>query len=192
MRFFIILAAVACFAIASPRSTQSKANQEVSTFQIVYNNRSQKVKAANNTLYIGSSKQRACCNQMNAEDAATFFLQDKELFLYSPGNPKQQVIVDSPKCKAHARYSIGSRSDINKKANKGWRIDSNGGLTFNGSSLMTCGGSNLARDVLVYDGNNQPDKSCRNLTTKATNIRQPTSCLYTGEGQVVSYYCLSN
>jgi hypothetical protein len=191
MRFFIILAAIAGFAIASPRSTQSKANQNISTFQIAYN-RSQKVKAANNTLYIGSSKQHACCNQMNAEDAATFFLQDKELFLYSPGNPKQQVIVDSPKCKAHARYSIGLRLDINNKANKGWRIDSNGSLTFNGSSLMTCGGSNLARDIFVYDDNHQPDKSCCNLTTKATNIRHPTSCLYTGEGQVVTHYCLSN
>ena len=89
--------------------------------------------------------------------------------------------------KAYARYSIGSRSDINNKANRGWRIDSNGSLTFNDSSLMTCGDSNLAQDILVYDSEHQPDKSCRNLTTKAINIRSPTSCLYTGEGQVVSH-----
>ena len=97
MRFSIILGAIAGFAIASPRSTQSKTHRQISTFQIVYD-KSQKVKAANNTLYIGSSKQHACCNHMNAEDAATFFVQDKNLFLYSPGNPKQQVIVDSSRC----------------------------------------------------------------------------------------------
>ncbi|KAF4452174.1 cell wall protein [Fusarium austroafricanum] len=174
MRFFLILAVVTGCAAAGPRSTQSKPTKQVSTFQIVYN-QSQKVKAANNTLYIGSSKQDACCNQMNAEDAATFYLQDKELFLYSPGNPKQQVNVEYLECKTHVRYAIGSRINANKTINSGWRIDSDDNITFNGANLMTCGNSKLARDVLIYKSDHQKgaDKACRTLKAKTYGELSP-------------------
>ncbi|KAF5623029.1 cell wall protein [Fusarium sp. NRRL 52700] len=97
MRPIIIITAItaSCTTVTS-LSSQPKPVKQASTFQIVHN-RNEKVKAANNTLYIGSPKQGACCNQLNAEDAATFYLQDEELFLYSPGNPKQQVMLHSTK-----------------------------------------------------------------------------------------------
>ncbi|KAF5249720.1 hypothetical protein FANTH_5028 [Fusarium anthophilum] len=90
------MAIIAGYAAAGSPTKQHKHIRRTSTFQIVYNG-TEKLKAANNTLYIGSPKQDACCNQFNAEDAATFYLQDEELFLYSPGNPRQQVTVNGTK-----------------------------------------------------------------------------------------------
>ncbi|KAL4727844.1 hypothetical protein ACLX1H_004534 [Fusarium chlamydosporum] len=100
MRYPIVVAvAIGCVA-ASPHHIENRANNEASAFQITASSRdsgidSLKIKASKNALHLGSPVQDACCNQLMAEDAATFYLKDTELFLYSPGNPKQQIYVDS-------------------------------------------------------------------------------------------------
>ncbi|CZR36185.1 uncharacterized protein FPRO_03555 [Fusarium proliferatum ET1] len=195
MRFIIITAIIAGSAAAGSLSKQQKPIRRTSTFQIVYN-RTEKFKAANNTLYIGSPKQDACCNQFNAEDAATFYLKDEELFLYSPGNPKQQVIVNSKKaatgCQNSVGYSIGSRKKLEKAQREGWRIDDDDNITFDGLSLMACSSSGVGRDIIVRksDCRLKGCRACRRVTAKATYTSHPTSCLYSGEGQVVSHFCL--
>lgn len=212
MRFIIITAIIAGCAAAGSLSKQHKHNRRTSTFQIVYNG-TEKLKAANNTLYIGSPKQDACCNQFNAEDAATFYLKDEELFLYSPGNPKQQVIVNSKKAATGCEktftvcctlltilplgqnsvgYSIGTRKRLEKAQREGWRIDDDDNITFDGLSLMACSSSGVGRDIIVRksDCRLKGCRACRRVTAKATYTSKPTSCLYSGEGQVVSHFCL--
>ncbi|KAF5572491.1 cell wall protein [Fusarium pseudoanthophilum] len=139
MRSIIVTTIFAGYAAASSLSKQPKPIRRTSAFQIVYNG-TEKLKAANNTLYIGSPEQDACCNQFNAEDAATFYLQDEELFLYSPGNPKQQVIVNSTKaateCQNSVGYAIGSREKLDKTLSEGWQIDDDDNITFDGLNLM--------------------------------------------------------
>ncbi|RBR20613.1 hypothetical protein FVER53590_03682 [Fusarium verticillioides] len=152
MRSIIVTAILAGYAAASSLSKQHKHIRRTSTFQIVYNG-TEKLKAANNNLYIGSPKQDACCNQFNAEDAATFYLQDEELFLYSPGNPKQQVIVNSAKaakeCQTSVGYVIGSRKKLDKTLREGWRMDDDDNITFKGLNLMVCSSSGFSTPALL-------------------------------------------
>jgi hypothetical protein len=212
MRSIIVTAIFAGYAATSSLSKQHKHIRRPSTFQIVYNG-TEKLKAANNTLYIGSPKQNACCNQFNAEDAATFYLQDEELFLYSPGNPKQHVIVNSTKAATECEktfmghctrltifplgqnsvgYVIGSREKLDKTLREGWRIDDDDNITFDGLNLMACSSSRVGR-VIIPQKSDCPLKgcrACRKVTAKARYTSHPTSCLYSGKGQVVSHFCL--
>ncbi|KAG4271201.1 hypothetical protein FPRO04_14701 [Fusarium proliferatum] len=198
MRFLIAFVAIFGYAAGSPHPMETRATNQISTFQIVAFRPdseidSLKIKAANNTLYIGPSTQDACCNQRNAEDAATFYLKSEELFLYSPGNPKQQIYVDNSRAgERNIRYYIGSQPQPQGAKTKGWEIRKDGALTFNDGQLMACNNGANTWDVLLRSGDQSAGscKKCLEFTAKTSIIASPTSCLYSGEHQVVSFHCL--
>lgn len=218
LNFLLVLSSIYECAHASPHGSRTSTFNETSTFRIIAQNpcdenRSLKFKAANNSIYVGSATQSACCNQFDAEDSASFFIKNEELLLYSPGNPRQQVYVEDfaapPKGKVHfnkldptnvryplglgyVRYHISSSPLPNGSKTKGWRVGDNSSLSFGGNNLFLCKNDRSAWDVVVGTGDNLQgtDGKCWLFTAEVSIADHPVSCLYTGTGQTVSFFCL--
>ncbi|KAH6957346.1 hypothetical protein DER45DRAFT_540094 [Fusarium avenaceum] len=201
LNLLLVLSAIYECAHGSPHGRRTSTFNETSTFRIVAQNpcdenRSLKFKAANNSLYVGSATQSACCNQLDAEDSASFFIKNEELLLYSPGNPRQRVYVEDfaapTKGLGYVRYHISNSPLPNESKTKGWMVGDDGSLSFGDNNLFLCKNNGSVWDVVVGTGDNLQgtDGKCWPFTAEASIADHPVSCLYTGTGQTVSFFCL--
>ncbi|KAK7426239.1 hypothetical protein QQZ08_007269 [Neonectria magnoliae] len=139
------------------------------------------VQAARNSIFLHLPDQKAVCDK-KSDNAATFKLVDGELHLYRSSGTQQKLFVDrSGMGQGVLQYSTSDALPRNAER-KGWKIDKNGNLNFNGAGLLACPGSiSNSWSVWVDAGNSNPggNKNCLGFTARTVKISKPNSCKYT-------------
>ncbi|KAL1840011.1 hypothetical protein VTJ49DRAFT_928 [Mycothermus thermophilus] len=134
-------------------------------------------------LHLEEGKADAQCEDgSSGEDGAIFYIKNEELFLYGK-DTKQQFFVDrSGMGLGVMQYfnstggPIGGRLEL-----KGWAIDENDKLTFNGHDLIACPNSVLnGWSVWVYVGSDKPagQEGCLGFSARAVTVTDPVKCDY--------------
>ncbi|KAH7240965.1 uncharacterized protein BKA55DRAFT_576138 [Fusarium redolens] len=144
------------------------------------------LQASKESFELKLKKQGASCDRGVKTNEATFQLYGDELWLYSTGNPRQQAYVDlSGMGQGKLGYTTGAQPMPRNGQRKGWKIDKNGILTFDGASFVACpNGDNLEKtswSVWVYNSIDNPggNKNCVPFSVKAAKVEKPVGCLYT-------------
>ncbi|KAF7557249.1 hypothetical protein G7Z17_g779 [Cylindrodendrum hubeiense] len=139
------------------------------------------LQAARNSIFMHLPDQKATCHT-KSDNAVTFKLVGTELHLYKSSGTPQKVWVDrSGMGQGVLGYSTGDLKPKNGE-HKGWKIDKNGDLTFNGAGLLACPGSiSKSWSVWVNAGVSNPggNKNCLGFTARTLPITKPNSCKYT-------------
>lgn len=84
-----------------------------------------------------------CANGVSRKDA-TFYIKDGELFLYTPKDIVQRFLVDrSGMGQGVLQYATYAKDEVpaapgGRFETKGWAVDENDNLTFNGVGLQAC------------------------------------------------------
>ncbi|KAF9768202.1 hypothetical protein IL306_014534 [Fusarium sp. DS 682] len=143
------------------------------------------LQASKESFELKLKKQGASCDPPHHPNEATFTLYGDELWLYSIGNPGQQVYVDlSGMGQGKFGYTTGAQPMPRNGQRKGWKIDKHGMLTFLGSSFVACpNGDNLEKtswSVWVYNSIDNPggNKHCVPFSVKAAKVKKPINCMY--------------
>ncbi|KAK8096472.1 hypothetical protein PG999_012416 [Apiospora kogelbergensis] len=109
--------------------------------------------------------QNASCDKGAKEEFATFHLNDKsELFLYSTGNPVQQVYVDrSGMGQGIVGYTTGD-----------------GHLKFDGADFQSCPGYVDGAYKIWLAGTSNPggNSDCVAVAARVQTLSEPVGCLY--------------
>ncbi|PNY23137.1 Uncharacterized protein TCAP_06918 [Tolypocladium capitatum] len=138
--------------------------------------------AAKSNILLNLKHQNATCEGDNY-NRATFYLKDSGLFLYSKGVKHQRIFVDRS---GMGQGKIGYLTDNTYLPRhfelKGWAIDKNGDLNFNGSSLFACSGAiDDAWSVWVLIPSNPTparNEECLGMSSRTIPIKKPVSCEY--------------
>ncbi|KAM5354451.1 hypothetical protein ACJ41O_001100 [Fusarium nematophilum] len=142
------------------------------------------IQAAKSFISLNLAKQGASCDR-KSDNQATFNLVGDELFLYRKSATPQQLWVDrSGMGQGVLGYTTGAQPAPRNAERKGWKIDKNGDLTFNGAGFIACPNSSKAGgswSVWVSAGVKQPggNKGCLGFTARTVKTTKPNSCLYT-------------
>ncbi|KAI9898058.1 hypothetical protein N3K66_006418 [Trichothecium roseum] len=141
------------------------------------------VSAAKGNYFLGLPKQNAVCEGKNPE-AAVFYIQDSQLYLYTPKTKAvQKAYVDrSGMGQGKLGYISGNQSPPRNGELKGWKVDKNNYLTFNGSSLIACPKSiDNAWSIWVSAGVSQPggNSGCLGFSSLTVPLDKPVKCSYT-------------
>ncbi|KAF5025350.1 hypothetical protein F66182_2561 [Fusarium sp. NRRL 66182] len=144
------------------------------------------LQAAKSGLALGLKDQGASCDA-KSNNKATFNLVDGELFLYKTDNPPQQLYVDrSGMAQGLIRYTTGVEPAPRNAERKGWKIDKNGNLNFDGAGFIACPNSKKAGgsySVWLSSGVSNPggNKKCLSFSAHIGKIEKPVGCLYTSQ-----------
>jgi hypothetical protein len=141
------------------------------------------VSAAQSNLFINLPHQHAVCKGA-AQEGATFYIKDGELFLYTPGGkPAQKVYVDrSGMGQGNLGYLTGNEGLPRYGETKGWKKDESNFLSFNGAGLLACPNSiDNAWNIWVSVGIAKPagQEGCLGFTPMAVPLDKPVACSYT-------------
>ena len=140
------------------------------------------VSAAQSNLFIHLPDQHAVCKGPE-QSAATFYIKDGELFLYTPdGKPAQKVFVDrSGMGQGNIGYVTGKGGLPRYAETKGWKITDEY-LSFDGAGLIGCPNSiDGAWSVWVDVGIANPGYSegCLGFSARTIPLTKPVKCTYT-------------
>ncbi|KAM0201801.1 hypothetical protein ACHAPQ_005041 [Fusarium lateritium] len=132
--------------------------------------------------------QKASCDRGVKANQATLSLQDGNLYLYKTDNPPQQVYVDrSGMGQGVLGYTTGAQPKPKNGEYKGWSIDKDGDLKFDGASFIACPSNpkkpaTSSWSVWVSAGVAQPggNKGCLGFNVRAAEVKKPVGCLYSG------------
>ncbi|POR32154.1 Uncharacterized protein TPAR_07645 [Tolypocladium paradoxum] len=137
--------------------------------------------AANSSIFLNLKDQGAKCEGDN-HNRATFYLEDGGLFLYSKGGKRQQMFVDrSGMGQGKMSYLTDNAFPPPHFELKGWAVDKNEDLHFNGSSFLACPGAiQGAWTVWVVTDNPTPagNKDCLGLNARTVPNAKPVCCEY--------------
>jgi hypothetical protein len=162
------------------------------------------VSAAKGNYFLGLPKQNAVCEGKNP-DAAVFYIQDSQLYLYTPKTKAvQKAYVDRSGMGKHFHvplvksflngyadnivgqgklgYISGDQSPPRNGELKGWKVDKDNYLTFNGASLIACPKSiDNAWSIWVSAGVSQPggNSGCLGFSSLTVPLDKPVKCSYT-------------
>jgi hypothetical protein len=133
-------------------------------------------------LNLPDNKLDAKCTDGKARKDATFYIKDEELYLYGKGDVVQQFLVDrSGMGQGVVRYFTkgptppGGRLEV-----KGWAIDKNDNLAFNGTGLQACpntvdGSWNIWLKVVDEPAQQE---GCLPFTGRTITAKKPVQCTY--------------
>lgn len=135
-------------------------------------------------LALNVKEQGATCSNGADQEYATFFLQDGELSLYTPGNVTQKLYTDrSGMGQGVLQYSTqpGGYLPGRNSETKGWVVDQYGDITFDGASLLACPSSVAgAYSVWVSAGVANPaGQNCTGIAVRTSVATEPVACTYT-------------
>ncbi|KAJ3527449.1 hypothetical protein NM208_g10692 [Fusarium decemcellulare] len=140
-----------------------------------------KISAAKSSLFLKLPKQDASCDR-KSDGFATFSLtKNGELYLYSTGNPRQQVYIDR---QGKVGYITGAQSPPKDAQLKGWLIDWRGDLWFERSNLVACpksidGGGGWSIWLRANFPTPAGNKGCIGFSPRTAKVKKPNSCHYT-------------
>ncbi|KAK8116407.1 uncharacterized protein PG998_004688 [Apiospora kogelbergensis] len=125
--------------------------------------------------------QNASCDKGAKEEFATFHLNDKsELFLYSTGNPVQQVYVDrSGMGQGIVGYTTGVEPTPRNAERAGFSIE-DGHLKFDGADFQSCPGYVDGAYKIWLAGTSNPggNSDCVAVAARVQTLSEPVGCLY--------------
>jgi len=133
-------------------------------------------------LNLPESKLDAKCTDGKARRDAIFYIQDGVLYLYGTKDKVQEFFVDrSGMGQGILKYQdkgapLGTHFEL-----KGWAVDANDNLTFNGNGLLACPSTtDSSWYVWVDAGVAQPagQKGCLGFSARTINETAPVQCTY--------------
>ncbi|RFN51334.1 hypothetical protein FIE12Z_4388 [Fusarium flagelliforme] len=143
------------------------------------------IQASKESFALKLKDQGSSCYDQKKHNEVTFTLDGDELWLYSIGNPRQQVYVDfSGMGQGKFGYTTGAQPMPRNGQRNGWEISKDGILTNGGSNFVACPNSkNLEKaswSVWVYNSIDNPggNKNCVPFTVKAAPVEKPVACMY--------------
>ncbi|KAG5938527.1 hypothetical protein E4U53_007991 [Claviceps sorghi] len=142
------------------------------------------VQASYGSLLLDLHEQRAICkSEHENKNTAVFHLQNQELFLYSDNDSRhQQVYVDrSAMGQGRVRYQYQDIALPRNAEEKGWAINKEGDLEFDGVGILACPGSTGGAWQLWLSTVENPagNKDCLGIGAKVSAVDKPVSCVYT-------------
>ncbi|KAL5356159.1 hypothetical protein BJX96DRAFT_142386 [Aspergillus floccosus] len=138
--------------------------------------------AALSSIFAGLPNQNASCARPK-EQTATFYIQDGALYLYDKSATPQEIYVDrSGMGQGKIGYTTGAQPTPRNAERKGWAIDANNHLQFDGSDLIACPNSiDGAWSIWANAGVSNPgwNKDCVSIAARVEKTSNPNGCLYT-------------
>ncbi|KAH8729850.1 cell wall protein PhiA [Ilyonectria robusta] len=138
--------------------------------------------AALSSVFLQLPKSNASCDA-TSDGAATFYLNDGGLFLYSNSNPPQQLYADrSGMGQGKFGYVTGAQPPPRNAELTGWGLDDAGNLNLDGAGFLACPNSiDDSWSVWVNAGVDQPagNEGCLGFSARAVESLNPNACLYT-------------
>ncbi|KAF7192606.1 Cell wall protein phiA [Pseudocercospora fuligena] len=138
------------------------------------------IKASKGRLTVGG-KQDASCDTKS--DFATFYVQNGEAYLYAASATPQQLWVDrSGMGQGVTGYTTGAQPAPRNAERKGFKVDKDGHLTFDGVSPKACPCKDKnAGWSLWFSTADKPgfNEGCLGVSLKAIKADKPVSCSYT-------------
>ncbi|KAI5291353.1 hypothetical protein KEM54_005206 [Ascosphaera aggregata] len=192
MRFSTVAATLACAAsaIAAPAAcpAPSSGSDNASTskaFGVVSIHSGNAVHyagwaATQNRLVAGVTDQGASCDRGVKSNSATFYIKDGSLYLYAQPATPQEVWVDrSGMGQGIMGYTTGAQPAPKNSERKGWSIDENDHLLFDGVSFLACPGKD-GHSLWVSTGTDRPgyNENCVGIAARVVEINEPVGCLY--------------
>ncbi|KAF4976034.1 hypothetical protein FZEAL_7252 [Fusarium zealandicum] len=167
----------------------SAAPQKSTTFEAIALRSASKIhheplQAVKNHLALNVAKQGASCDA-KSDNNAVFNLVGDELFLFRRSATPQQLYVDrSGMGQGVIGYTTGAQSPPRNSERKGWKIDKDGNLTFDGDDFLACPDSKKAGGswrVWANVGIRSPadSKNCQRFSARVLKDTKPNSCEYT-------------
>ncbi|KAK4188576.1 hypothetical protein QBC35DRAFT_432460 [Podospora australis] len=135
-------------------------------------------------LNLPEDKADAQCTNGETRRDATFYIKDGELFLYGGKDKVQQFFVDrSGMGQGVMQYFTKGEGGIPRNGEtKGWAVDENDNLSFNGAGLLACPSANNTAPwyVWVSAGINQPagQQGCLGFSARTLTAATPVQCTY--------------
>ncbi|KAF9771798.1 hypothetical protein IL306_010544 [Fusarium sp. DS 682] len=169
-------------AAATPKQTifQGLALRSASPIHFNY------LQAAEDHISLKLKKQGASCDRGVKTNEATFLLSGDELYLYKTDNPPQQLYVDrSGMGQGLLGYTTGVQGIPRNGERKGFKINKDGILQFDGSDFIACpNGKDLEKtswSVWINAGVANPgwSENCLGFSVKAAKVDKPVGCQYT-------------
>ncbi|KAK4172866.1 hypothetical protein QBC36DRAFT_390130 [Triangularia setosa] len=133
-------------------------------------------------LNLPDEKLNAECTDGVARRDATFYIQNGELYLYGTKDKVQQFFTDrSGMGQGVLQYfnrgetGLGSRFEL-----KGWAVDENDNLTFNGAGLQACPSTTDDSWFVWISGVEKPagQEGCLPFTARTVTNANPVKCTY--------------
>jgi len=142
------------------------------------------VSASQNSLALNvpENKLDAQCTDGKARRDAIFYIQDGELYLYGNKDKVQQFFVDrSGMGQGVLKYfnkgeGLGSHFEL-----KGWAVDANDNLSFNGAGLLACPSTTDSSWYIWVDaGVTKPagQEGCLGFSARTITDSDPVKCTY--------------
>ncbi|KAI9150002.1 Cell wall protein phiA [Paramyrothecium foliicola] len=176
-------------AAALPTAQETPAESTSTNFQIMALRSASPIhfgrfNAAQSSLSINLPQQNASCFGEDGNQPAVFQYnkEDKTLWLYATGNPRQQIFVNrSGMGQGVTGYVTGAQPVPRNSELEGWQIDETGNLNFDGSSLVACpNGLDGAWSVWVSGvANPGGNENCLGFSARTVEIEEPLDCQYT-------------
>ncbi|KPM35818.1 hypothetical protein AK830_g10751 [Neonectria ditissima] len=167
---------------AAPAASTKSAPFEILTLRSASPIHFNEVQAARNSIFLQLPNQKAVCDK-KSDNAATFQIVDGVLHLYRSSGTQQTLFTDrSGMGQGVLQYATGDAPLPRNGERKGWKIDKNGDLTFNGSGFIACPGSiSNSWSVWLDAGVSNPggNKNCLGFTARTVKVSKPNSCKYT-------------
>ncbi|KAI5459631.1 hypothetical protein BGZ63DRAFT_425601 [Mariannaea sp. PMI_226] len=136
--------------------------------------------AADSGIFLQLADSKATCDGGETPNAATFYLKDGELFLYSTKEPAQKVFSTTG---GKLGYVTGDQAPPSDAKVIGWSIDSDGNLNSDGAGFIACPGSESDDPWTVWVNVPIPrpigNENCLGFTTRTNTVEDPVSCQYT-------------
>ncbi|KAK4466299.1 hypothetical protein QBC42DRAFT_259296 [Cladorrhinum samala] len=147
--------------------------------------------ASENKMALGlaESEINAQCADGAAKKEATFYIRDGELFLYTPNDTVQQFFTDRSGMGQgviqYVTYKKGETPNFGARSEtKGWVVDENDNLTFNGNSLQACpwdpATPNATKWYIWMSGVEKPagQEGCLGFNARTVTTAKPVQCTY--------------
>ncbi|KAL2126027.1 hypothetical protein VTI74DRAFT_1926 [Chaetomium olivicolor] len=143
------------------------------------------VSASQNKLVLNlpENKLDAKCTDGKARRDAIFYIEDGQLYLYGSKDKVQQFLVDrSGMGQGVLQYfNKGETTPGGRLELKGWAVDENDNLTFNGASLLACPSTTDGSwYVWVSAGVDKPagQEGCLGFISRTITDADPIKCTY--------------
>ncbi|KAL2173912.1 uncharacterized protein P884DRAFT_302998 [Thermothelomyces heterothallicus CBS 202.75] len=135
-------------------------------------------------LNLPGDKVDSQCADGETHTAATLYINDGELFLYGPDDQVQQFLVDrSGMGQGVVQYFNRTENNLpgGRLELKGWAVDENDNLNFDGNSLLACPSqTDSTWTVWLALGIDRPggNEGCLGFTARTLTSQDPVPCAY--------------
>ncbi|KAL2272039.1 hypothetical protein VTJ83DRAFT_1410 [Remersonia thermophila] len=123
-----------------------------------------------------------CADGSSGENGAIFYIKDGELFLYGKDTSQFFFADRSGMGQGVMQYMNGTGGPLSGRLEtKGWAVDENDNLTFNGNSLIACPNSILnGWNVWINVGSGRPagQEGCLGFSARTVTVTNPVKCDY--------------